>query len=308
MERFMMQSSEMQQNNGLYRRIGRRAGWAFFALAALTTGVQMLAGAVVAALYPQMTEYPMWLNWLLSFLPLYGVAFPVFITLLQPLPGIKPPRQKVGFGWLAGTVCAAFALMYAGALAGNGLNWLIGWLRGRPVLSGLEEIVGAAPVWQTVLFACVLAPVGEEITFNCLLEKTLVFGEKRAALFCALAFGMFHGNLYQFFYAFAVRFVLVQLRLRTGSLGLCIGLHALINLVGGVVSQWALGQSEQVMGIYGVLLMMLIVAGWMVLAARRRQQWAAGRPGTRARWLFASPGAVLAWVCCGAMFVLSLVP
>lgn len=298
---------QIQTKSDLYRRIGRRAGGAFFALTALTFGAQLAAELGLSLLAPQLTEYPLWLTWVLSFLPLYGVAFPVFITLLQPLPGIRPPRQKVKAGWLLGTVCAAFALMYAGALVGNGLNWLIGWLRGQPVLSGLEQIVSAAPVWQLVLFTCVLAPVGEEITFNYLLEKTLVFGEKRAMLYCALAFGLFHGNLYQFFYAFAVRLILVQLRLRTGSLGLCIGLHALINLMGGVVAQWLLGQSEQVMMVYGILLLMVMVAGWMVLANRRGTRYAAGRPGAQARWLFAAPGTVLAWLCCGVLFVLSVV-
>ena len=291
----------------LYRRIGRRTGWAFFALCALTFGVQLLADWGICTLYPQLTEYPLWLSWLLSFLPLYGVAFPVFAVLLQPLPGIRPPRKKAGAKWVLGTVCAAFALMYAGALLGNGINLLIGWLRGRPVLSGLEQMVSAAPLWQTLVFACILAPVGEEVIFNLLLEKTLVFGEKRAMLFCALAFGLFHGNLYQFFYAFAVRLVLVRLRLRTGSLGLCIGLHALINFVGGVAAQWMLGQSEQVVAVYGILLLMLMVAGWMVIAGRRGTRYAAGRPGTQARWLFAAPGAVLAWVCCGVLFVLSVV-
>jgi membrane protease YdiL (CAAX protease family) len=208
---------------------------------------------------------------------------------------------------LLGTVCATFALMYTGSLLGNGINLLIGWLRGRPVLSGLAEMVDAAPLWQTVVLACILGPIGEEIIFNLLLEKTLVFGEKRAMLFCALTFGLFHGNLYQFFYAFAVRLVLVRLRLRTGSLGLCIGLHVLINLVGGAVAQWMLGQSEQIVAAYGLVLLAMMAAGWTVIANRRAARYAAGRPGTRAQWLFGSAGAVLAWLCCGILFVYSVV-
>ncbi len=293
---------------GLYKRIGLRVGWAFFALVGVTYGAQLLAQVLVAALEPQMTEYPLWLTWLLSFAPLYCVGMPVFVTLLQPLPGIRPPRQRTGAGWLLGTVCVAIVAMYAGALVGNGLNWLIGALRGRPVLSGLEKVVGTAPLWQTFLFACVLAPVGEELLFNFLLEKTLVFGEKKAALFCALAFGMFHGNLYQFFYAFLLRLVLVRLRLHTGHVGWCIALHAIINVMGGVVSSWAVTQPEPVVAAYGLVLLGLIAAGCVVLARRRGSvRWALPRPEARTVRLFGTPGALLAWVCCGLLFLLSLV-
>lgn len=303
----MEHSTSVSENSTLYRRSGLRIGWAVLALTVLTYGVQLLAGLAVGILYPQMTEYPLWLNWVLSFVPLYCVAFPVFAVLLQPLPGIRPPRQKAGAKWVLGTVCATFALMYTGSLLGNGINLLIGWLRGRPVLSNLMELVNTAPLWQILVFACILGPIGEEILFNLLLEKTLVFGEKRAMLFCALTFGLFHGNLYQFFYAFAIRLVLVRLRLRTGSLGLCIGLHVLINLVGGAVAQWMLGQSEQIVAAYGLVLLAMMAAGWTVIANRRAARYAAGRPGTRAQWLFGSAGAVLAWLCCGMLFVYSVV-
>ncbi|MBQ8611306.1 MAG: CPBP family intramembrane metalloprotease [Oscillospiraceae bacterium] len=291
----------------LYRKIGRRTGWAFFALTALTGGVQLLAGAAIGYYLPAMTQPPLWLTWLLSFAPLYCVAVPVFTVLLQPLPGIRTPKSRVSTGWLLGTAAAAVTLMYAGSLVGNLLNMLIGWLRGEPVLSPLEEIVTAAPMWQTFLFACVLAPIGEELTFNYLLDKTLVFGEKRAALYCALAFGLFHGNLYQFFYAFLLRLLLVRLRLRTGSVGWCIALHAFVNVIGGLVSSWVITRSQVVIAVYGLVLLALVSAGSVVLMQRRKTvPWALPCPGARAEWLFANPGAVLAWLCCAAMFVTAL--
>lgn len=298
---------QLTQEQALYRRIGRRAGWAFLALVALTSGIQLAADWWITMSMPHLRELPLWMVWFLSFVPLYCVAVPVFTVLLQPLPGIRPPKQKIRIGWMIGTVCAAMTLMYAGSLVGNLLSLGIGWLRGKPVLSDLNQLVDAAPLWQTFFLACILAPVGEELTFNYLLEKTLVFGEKRAMLYCALVFGLFHGNLYQFFYAFLLRLLLVRLRLHTGSVGWCIVLHSLVNVIGGLVSVWIMDQSQWVMAVYGMILLMLVCAGAAVLVMRRGTvTQALPRPQARAAWLFANPGTILAWLCCAALFVLAL--
>lgn len=289
------------------RRLGRRAGLALALLFGLTFGLELAAGRVYVRLVPGATEYPLWLTWLLSFGPLYCVAFPVYCTLLESLPRIVPVRRRLPARRLAAFACVAFALLYVGSLIGNGLNLLIGWLRGEPPLSGLAELVGSSPVWQTVVFTCVLAPVGEELLFRkLLLEHTLVFGEKNAMVFTALAFGLFHGNLYQMFYAFLVGLALAWLRLRSGSLPLCMAVHAGINLFGGVLGPMMLGAGRAAIAAYGAVVLAVVTTGVVVLCRSwKRLRFAAPRPGVRARWLFASPGALAALVLCLAVTVLS---
>ena len=53
-----------------------------------------------------------------------------------------------------------------------------------------------------------------------------------------LLFGLFHGNFYQFFYTFMLGVLLAYLYVRSGKIHLCMMMHALVNLVGGVLTTW----------------------------------------------------------------------
>ena len=69
-----------------------------------------------------------------------------------------------------------------------------------------------------------------------LIDRTAVYGERAAIVFSAVAFGLFHGNLFQFFYAAGIGLLLGLLYVRTGRLIYTVTLHSLINLIGAVVS------------------------------------------------------------------------
>ena len=71
----------------------------------------------------------------------------------------------------------------------------------------------------------------------------------------ALCFGLFHGNLNQFFYAFLLGLVLAELALSTGCLWQAVLLHALVNLF-SILWGW-LGGPVVVTGV-------LMLAGAMV--------------------------------------------
>ena len=67
-----------------------------------------------------------------------------------------------------------------------------------------------------------------------------------AVLFSALAFGLFHGNLSQFFYAFGVGLVFGSIYVRTGRLRYTIFLHILVNAIGSLVPMLILGDGDSV--------------------------------------------------------------
>ena len=67
-----------------------------------------------------------------------------------------------------------------------------------------------------------------------------IYGEKLAVITSALMFGLFHGNLSQLFYAFALGLVFGYVYLKTGKLRYSIGLHMLINFIGSVVGPFFL--------------------------------------------------------------------
>ena len=57
-----------------------------------------------------------------------------------------------------------------------------------------------------------------------------------AVLISGIAFGLVHGNFYQFFYAAGIGMLLGYVYLRTGNVLHTIGLHMCINMVGSVYS------------------------------------------------------------------------
>lgn len=116
---------------------------------------------------------------------------------------------------------------------------LIASLRGAPVINPVD-IFSEMPLHITFLLTCVVAPVVEELTYRQLLIPRLrPYGDRFAVLASALCFALMHGNLSQFFYAFALGVVLGHVFLKTGCVWQTILLHALINLVGGVVPMLA---------------------------------------------------------------------
>ncbi len=86
---------------------------------------------------------------------------------------------------------------------------------------------------------CVIAPVFEELVFRkLLLDRISVYGDKIAILLSGIAFGLFHGNFYQFFYAALLGTIFAWVDLRSGKLTLPILLHFFINFLGSVIAPY----------------------------------------------------------------------
>ena len=80
------------------------------------------------------------------------------------------------------------------------------------------------------LYACLLGPVAEEILFRGLVLRSLQpYGKKFAILVSSLLFGLFHGNLMQAPFAFAVGLVMGYVALEY-HIGWAIVLHLINNL------------------------------------------------------------------------------
>ena len=131
-----------------------------------------------------------------------------------------------------------FAALWAGSLGlaylASGatllLTGLLGRVRGAAVVNPVESI-GLYPLPLQLLLAGLIAPAAEELLFRRLLLRRLrPYGERFALVASALCFGLFHGNLNQFFYAFLLGLVLAELALSTGCLWQAVLLHALVNL------------------------------------------------------------------------------
>ena len=90
--------------------------------------------------------------------------------------------------------------------------------------------IWAKPLWLNILYIAILPPVIEEFIFRgALFQGFRNCGLFKTAFFTALMFGLAHGNLNQFMYAFAIGMFLAYLVEASGSVFASMLAHALIN-------------------------------------------------------------------------------
>ena len=233
-----------------------RLGWALFAQMAAMLLVQLGLGLAADALLPGWRTLP-WALWLLSVGSAYGVGVPAFCLMLlgtrgKPRGAARPLSPPAFVKWLI----IALGVVYAANLFTLILTHWIGLLLGRPVTNPVDSMADY-PIVLNFLLGCVIAPLAEEFLFRgLLLNRLLPLGERFAIVASALCFGLFHGNVNQFFYAFGVGVVLACVARITCCLRQSILLHAAINFtsVGLVPFLSAFGQP-------GAYLLSLLVYG-----------------------------------------------
>lgn len=92
------------------------------------------------------------------------------------------------------------------------------------------QAIWSKPLWLNLLYIMVLPPVIEEFIFRgALFQGFRNCGLFKTAVFTALMFGLAHGNLNQFMYAFAVGIFFAYLVEASGSVYASMLSHALIN-------------------------------------------------------------------------------
>ena len=176
---------------------------------------------------------------MLSPVALYLFALPVLLLVIGGVKAEKPEKKRMNFGaWLL-ILFICFGLMYIGAYAGNIFMGAVSEFVGYDYSNALESLIDYDKLWITAIFVVVVAPIGEEIVFRKLIiDRTRKYGAFISIFFSALAFGLMHGNFYQFFYAFAVGLVFGYVYYNTGRISLSIGLHAAINFIGSILTSY----------------------------------------------------------------------
>ena len=178
------------------------------------------------------------INQLMNAVPQYLVAFPVILLFFRNVRVAKHrEKSKMSIKELFSMLCIAELLMIIGNIIGTSLNLTVETIFGGTVDNAVADMIESTPIWLLSIFVVILAPIFEELVFRKLLmDRLLVLGDKMAILLSALAFGAFHGNLYQFFYATFVGLVFGYVYARTRDIKYSIILHALINFLGSVVA------------------------------------------------------------------------
>lgn len=213
-----------------------RLGLGAFVMFVSAFVLQLASALGIGLLYPEGGE-PEWLLWLYTFVPMYLIAMPLGLLVMRKAPAAPVEEGSLGSWELIAAVFISFFLLYAGNILGGLVIDLLGAVVGRTPENPLTPYTENRYAWLRILVMVILAPMIEEYVFRKqLIDRMNAYGGRTAVLTSALMFGLFHGNLSQFFYAFAIGLVFGYLYLRTGRLRYTAILHMLINFMGGYVA------------------------------------------------------------------------
>lgn len=230
-------------DGGLERRLRgyfSRIGLALVLMMVVYIGIQLSAAALIARFAPNFTQTN-WYYWILSVVPLYLFGVPTFVLVIRRVPRVEAEQRRMRPGEFAAALVMCFCIMYAGSYLGNLLMALLA----PETSNALSDRLVASDPLINLCVTVLVAPVVEELIFRrAVIDRARPYGEGLAIVFSALMFGLFHGNLFQFFYAFGVGLMLGFVYVRTGRVRYTIALHATVNLFGGVIAPFILSKID----------------------------------------------------------------
>ena len=211
-----------------------------------------------------------WGMWLGTFVPMYLIGVPVGLLILKKVPGETPQENKLGGKNFVIFLLISFFLMYGGNIIGTVLSFVLSGGEANNAL--LDYAMDNNPI--KILFMVILAPLIEEYIFRKkIIDRTRIYGEKAAVFLSAFTFGLFHMNLFQFFYAFGLGWLFAYIYMRTGRLRYSVMLHGIVNFMGSVVAPAILSMvdlealtamdvnatTEEILALYGDMLPGLVL-------------------------------------------------
>lgn len=196
----------------------------------------VLEGALYAAVGGK-GEAPNWVTYVGSGVPLYLIAMPIAVMLMGKSTVIETRKFDMKPGLFFKLLLMCLPMMWAGSVFGSMLSMA---LSNGEATDRVADLAMQTNIWN-VVFLVIVGPIFEEWLFRKqLIDHTRKYGEKTAILLSGLAFGLFHMNLFQFFYAFLLGLMFGYVYTRTSKLRYSTAMHMIINFNGGVLAPWVL--------------------------------------------------------------------
>ena len=200
----------------------------------------------------------------------------VFWLVIRKIPKSIWHRGSMSFK----SVFQIFVMMYAVSTVFNLIGTMISEASPAGGTEALEMIntMVSSGLPTGMMMTVLIAPVLEELAFRkFMLDRTRNYGEKTAIVFSALCFGLYHGNLTQFLYAFTVGLFLGYVYCKTGKVLYTMIMHALLNLLSSSIMLFypLLGNGKIGMVILAALALMvagLFLMGFVQLICHLRKK------------------------------------
>lgn len=173
----------------------------------------------------------------LSSLCNYILPFPIFYWLMKKLKSQKIEKNSVGIKTFITYIAITVTLMWIGNIIGLVITNLLSGAIQSEIANPVQELIQSNDIIINLAIISIIAPIFEEIFFRkFLIDRSIRYGARVSIILSATLFAFFHGNLNQFFYAFLMGGFFAYVYIKTGKITYTIILHAIINLMGSVVS------------------------------------------------------------------------
>ena len=222
-------------------------GFAVSAFILATSGAALAISIICSMWFPWVLENDI-LSKLISMVCQYGLGLPALMLVLSRLPKDTNPKEKLGFKQLFGYFCLCLTFMSVGSNISTSITSFFEGMLGKTILNPVETSTSGTHWAINLVFYAILAPILEELVFRKLIcDRLLPLGELYAVFLSAAVFALSHGNFHQFFYAFFVGSIFSYIYVKSGNLVYTTVIHMIINLLGGVISPWAMDKLEPIM-------------------------------------------------------------
>ncbi len=287
----------MNENYETLRQLRRRLSRIGWGVLIYLVVLQILS--IATALIPNMIAATL-IGYTLS----YGVGPLALWLVIRKLPKGACRNLPLSPRALVRTALVSLGVMEAFSIFTNYLVLFLEQVAHHTTTDILQEAITDMPTWLYLVLVGVFAPIGEEFLFRkLLLDRVRPFGDQAAIWITAVAFGLFHLNLYQFFYATALGVLFAGVVVKTGKLWHTIVLHSFVNLSTALFTELANWNDIGTIAVSIVLFGLMIYAVWTILRYRKSYFFDPPQyPATDRQVAQAAVRSVGLWVC----FVLTL--
>ena len=169
-------------------------------------------------------------------LPMYIISLPILYVIVKPMPTKLREKTKLPISELLLIFLVMQGCGTIGNAVGNALNGFFSVLLNKEIDNSTIDIVLNSPPWLVFLIVVILGPIVEEFIFRKLLiDRVSRYGDVLAIVISAVAFGLFHGNFYQFFYSAMIGAIFAYVYVRSGNWVYPTVLHVLFNFFGSFI-------------------------------------------------------------------------
>lgn len=287
-----------------------RLGWAILAM---TIGLMFIGPTIMGILagaFPDFAQGPwfMWVNVGVSF---YCIGVPIFYVMTRNIPsGPKGEKKTMSVKEFMTIFLISMAAVYLFNILGNVVNLLLGVIVGGEISNPLIGALDGASILATFIFVGILSPIFEELVFRgIMLDKLRLYGDKTAIWFTALIFGLFHGNVSQFFYALVLGLFLGYIATKTNTIKHTIILHIVINILGSIIMPAIVfTENELLVGGVGIVLVAVIITGIILYVKNIKKvelepAQIVVEPSEKKRALYFNIGIIIYYIMCAYMFI-----